>query len=471
MAKAMTGSSTSARTIGREIEIACRPLPLQSRAASSGKRRHTKRGQLPLSSWRAGLRLDQVGHQVFRQLARVRLSDRPVVALDVTHLYASGCEAAPPHQRVAGALGWLPFGAEQGHLAVVGRWLVGRVWRRLADRAGPQTRKPALDSPRAIAEIWAPLVTPEPCQDPNVIADFLDERPRAEVPGTIAVDQREECHFLSQGVELPRHFEHHLAAEREPAEEVRSFRLDCSDLFDVLRYQLFHAGLPRMASIEPRRLERINHLVWIHMMDELAKRENTAAEARHAEERRRGAGIPQRHDVRRKSRALLSAQQRSQCLDGRGLNECAKRQALTRDLLDLEQDMGCEQRVPPEVEEALTRAHGLKAQGLFPDGGQLPLERVPGHRGAFLRGGRDLDGGDQRLMIDLAVDRERHALDEPDRRGHHVIRKLARDKPPKLVRIGYRPELGDYERQEAWGGLRIVDDDDALSHCRMPIED
>ncbi len=93
-----------------------------------------------------------------------------------------------------------------------------------------------------------------------------------------------------------------------------------------------------------------------------------------------------------------------------------------------------------EVEEALIEPHGLDAEQLAPEGGDLPLAAGARRGGRFLVG--VLGGGRrrERRAIDLAAGAQRQRREDDDGGGNHGGGELAAQE---------RPELGDLERRTA----------------------
>jgi hypothetical protein len=87
-------------------------------------------------------------------------------------------------------------------------------------------------------------------------------------------------------------------------------------------------------------------------------------------------------------------------------------------LAGLRHHADAEDRIPAQREEALVDVHALQAQDLAPD----PGEDLFDGRSRSLAGHGDRIGGRKPPAVDLAMGRQRQALERDERRRHHVVR-------------------------------------------------
>jgi hypothetical protein len=83
-------------------------------------------------------------------------------------------------------------------------------------------------------------------------------------------------------------------------------------------------------------------------------------------------------------------------------------------------DLGGNQRVTAQIEEAIVGAHPLETQELGPDPGQIFLDGVSGRGIAVLYLVGEIGFG-QGFAVQLAVPGQGHFLQDDNGRGHHVV--------------------------------------------------
>ena len=128
--------------------------------------------------------------------------------------------------------------------------------------------------------------------------------------------------------------------------------------------------------------------------------------------------------------------------------------------------LGGQQRMSAEFEERVIGAHGVAAEQLAEQLGDLPLGIAAGFA---VRGGHDDFGFRQRFSVDLAVRGDRDLVDHDIGRGDHVLGQGGGDASPDPVDLdatGFagRRDIGDQALTQP--GC-VADHDDGLAHRRV----
>src|SRR5579872_3852310 len=249
------------------------------------------------------------------------------------------------------------------------------------------------------------------CLPPDVIelvahwhsAKLHQQRGRLLILSRESIKQGKQSDLFAAGVQQASHLKCDGAAERQPSEKIRPFRLNRPNRLKVVRGHVLDASEALLSAIESLRLQPVHRLIWTEVPRQVAIDDDRSSGAMHAEERRfRTEGL-NGNERRPGRRPAFRTQQLRHVLDRGSLEQRCDRHFLAKHLLQPVHQPHGQQRVPAQIKETLPHSDRMLAQNRLPDAHQLRFERIFWRGYIFRRSGVCGAGFRQRSTIHLTI--------------------------------------------------------------------